>query len=355
MNAAKDLAARLQRPLAESTSTPILYVIQPGDTLSLVVQRFYDIPPGAREHAAALAAVRYFNPAITNVHHILPGQLLRLLPLPSGNELASCPLPDSFHRGATSTPLRHRLEPGDVRYAEKLATQIPKDAAQRELFWALAQLQENYNWLATPAGIGLTSFGYLVGPANTELIREVGVQHALYQRKAISKTQYDYQRKKLLKQFADNVGPLEKFLFKGKTAQEAIRISRVKGFPATHNIVTQAERLNRLTNLAKGGGVLLGSAGLYIACRDIARATNSLEKSEIVAETVTSTLVGTTIGIGIAVLFGTTPMGWATALVLSSVSATASYSSGVAARLYFDKKLRKHDLTTAMGINQLCR
>jgi len=355
MNAAMDLAARLQRPLAESTSVPVIYVVRPGDTLSHIVQQFYDLPPGAQGHAAAIAAVRYFNPAIVDGNYLVPGQILRLLPLPVGNALASCPVPTDFQHTLTSTPLRHHREPVDSRYVNQFAAQIPQEPAQRDLFWALAQLQDNYNWLATPTGIGLTSFGHLVGPANAALLQQIGSQHALFHQGKFSKGQYLHTSRKLLRQFADNVGPIEKFLFKGKSTHDAIRISRVRGIPATQNVITHVAKMNQLAKLAKNGGVLLTGAGLYMGCRDISKANTSLEKNEILVETVISTAAGSLIGLGITLVLATNPISWGMALVLATGSATASFAAGKFSRHFYDKAYNQYDLTTALGVDNLCR
>ena len=62
-------------PLAGQPSVPMsaLYIVQPGDTLTSIAQRF-SIPVGA---------LLQFNPQITNPNLIYPGQIIAI-PLPYG-------------------------------------------------------------------------------------------------------------------------------------------------------------------------------------------------------------------------------------------------------------------------------
>jgi len=107
---------------------------------------------------------------------------------------------------------------------------------------------------STSAGSGINAFGGLVGQSNNAFIAEVKMLYSQKQQGILTTGQYQYRRQLALKKYAAKIGPFEKILFKGKTATEAIRISRTKALPATAKIDGHLGRLTSIANNLKYGG-----------------------------------------------------------------------------------------------------
>lgn len=183
--------------------------------------------------------------------------------------------------------------------------------------------------------------------------------YAQYKAGVLSKGQYDYQRGKLLKQFAQLTGPVERLLLKGKTALEAIRINRSKAIPATQTIASHVTRLNQLSRLAKGGGVVLAGVGMAGACGQIGATQNRQEKNEIFFETLGGTLSSGLTGYAIGLMFIGTPVGWGLALVLASTTMAAGLAGGWIIKERYKALYNKFgdpiDLVSVTGIDALCK
>jgi hypothetical protein len=141
----------------------------------------------------------------------------------------------------------------------------------------------------------------------------------------ISKNQYDCQRRLLLNQFKNNIGPFERWLFGNKTSHEAIRIARGGGIPATKNITDQAARLKRLATYGKHGGY------------------------------VPSTSIGLAAGYAITLFLVSNPVGWGTALVLAAGSAAFSFGSGYLAKKAYTALGSEVDFVSGAGVDSICR
>lgn len=357
INVASDVSEQLALAALQGYGTPVLYKVRPGDRVSRILHNYYGALPGTARYREAELTLRYFNPALANPDYIVIGQTLKLLPLPPGG--GSCPIPadvDPVQLNAfrAARPPRHYLEPASPNYVERIGQHIPLDPAERDAFFALAWLEENYRWLAQPAGVGASALGLLTGPGNVALVREVGTAYDLYKRGVLTKGQYDYRRRTALQTFSRNVGPMERLLFKGQTANEVVRISRLLGIPATHRIEATAARLGQMARYATRGGVVLAGAGLYMACREMGRASGAQEKNEIMVEAVGSTAVGAALSLGVAIALTTTPVGWGVALVLAAGTAVASYGGGVGLRVAYDRWGQKVDFADRLGVSRLC-
>lgn len=355
MENADTLIHLLEQPLNSHLTTPLLYQVKSGDTLSQIINKHYDISYGDPRYQAAQASVLYFNESIKDPNTIYAGQLLRLMPLPASDAIASCPVPEDFYkerRAIDST--RHRLEPMD-KYQKRFQHYIPLQPQEREAFWALAWLHENYGLLSTAGGAGFNTWGGLVSQSNNAFIAEVKRLYKQYQSGHLSQNQYNYRRQQALRQYARKLGPFEKLVFKGKSAREVVRISRSKAIPATAKIDRQLHRLNRMARYAKHGGTILTAAGVGMGCYDIAQAKTRQQKNEVFAETFGSTVMSVGTGALLTLYFVATPTGWVTALALGVGAAAASYGAGKGSAAIYDKFYRKHDLVRLTGVDRICR
>jgi len=233
---------------------------------------------------------------------------------------------------------------------------IDKVPPEDELdYWSLSWLAANSNYAITPGSIALGGGEALLSGGNLKLIEQISDHYADYKRNLITRSQYDYMRRKSLDLFKSNVGPFERWMFNGKTTHETIRIARGGGVPANANIAKQATRLNQLAKLGKAGGFVLTGVGVAASCVQIGNTKTSQEKNEILVESVSSTAVGLVGGALVGLFLVSNPVGWGTALVLAAGSAAASYGAGKAARYAYDTAGNKVDFVTGLGVDKVCR
>ena len=221
-------------------------------------------------------------------------------------------------------------------------------------FWALAWLEHNANYLTIPGGIAAGASGNLLSPGNVNLLNEVSDEYAKYKSGEITKSQYDYRRKRALDMFKANVGPFEQWMFGKNTTHETIRIARAGGIPATANIAKHADRLKSLAAVSKGGGIALMGVGLTSACLQIANATDIKEKNEIFVETIASTTVGIIAGSLVGLFLISNPISWGIAIVLAVSSTGTSWGLGKLARIGYDR-YGEIDFVTGTGTDRVCK
>ena len=340
--------ARSQNPFSAS-----VYTIQRGDTLSHILSRHYKIAANGDQYKVAEAFALYFNPSITHPSNISAGKTIRLMPLPKPSAFAYCPVPDDFHDKIKLAKTRHRLEPLHSHPSAQLRDRLPPTREERELFYALARAQDKYNWLGA-TGMGFAAFEHIAGPGNRALIAEIGDTYQQYKDGKLTKGQYDGRRAKNLKQVSKNLSHLQRFLFDGQTANEAIRINRKKSLPATGRITNNISKLSNLSKLASRGGVILTGVGGAIACENIGNAETREEKNEIFVEFIGGAATSTITGVALGVLFATTPVGWATALVIGGATVVAGWAGGKVSKNYYDNNFSEVDLVKSTNIDRWC-
>lgn len=329
------------------------YRIKAGDSLSMIMAKFYGVGPRSPNYNKILSQILSLNPHIKDPSLIRAGSLLRLMATPG-----AAPTP------ATAGPVYNPLStpfilpsapmcPAEYGPESFVLNDVP---AQDELdFWTLSWLAQNSNYFVIPGSIAAGSQGNLLSPANVGLIEQISDLYARYKSGALSKNQYDYQRRLLLNQFKNNIGPFERWLFGNKTSHEAIRIARGGGIPATKNITDQAARLKRLAAYGKHGGYVLTGVGVAASCIQIADTASRQEKNEIFVETVASTSIGLAAGYAITLFLVSNPVGWGTALVLAAGSAAISYGSGRLARKAYNTFGQEVDFVSGTGVDTVCR
>ena len=305
----------LDNSVHQPGSTPVLYPVKAGDTLSQIIADYYDIHYGHPQYKITEASIAYFND-LDNPDYIRSGQLLRLLPLPSPEAVQACEMPEDFNPYTLPTSTTwHLLEPMSPGYARDIEHYIPLDPAEQEAFWTIAWWDYTYPFLSNTASGGMLAVGGIVGESNTQLLAQVKRVWEQYQSGLITQSQYNYQRQQLLKQYKELVGPFERLIFKNQSVNEAIRINRTKALPATHNIDIHAARIGQLARAMKYGGVVLSAASLGVGCYQIANTEDYHEKNEIFVETMASTGWGLLVGGVVTAMLISNPVGWGIALV----------------------------------------
>ena len=345
----------LETPLHDPHGLPVLYKVKAGDTLSKIIEDYYDIHHADLRYSVAEASVVYFNEKITDPNKIYTGQVLRLMPLASEAEVMHCEIEDDFSPYDLPKSLtRHYLEPLSTGYTHGIEQHLPTDPVEEELFWQLAWWDYAYPFLSNGSGGGTIALGGIVSQSNNMILQEVKALYEQYKSGAITKGQYDYGRRKALQQYKNLVGPFEKFIFKNQTAQQAMRIARTKALPATQNLDLNAARLGRLATLAKTGGVVLTAASLGVGCIQIANTEDQHEKNEIFVETAASAGFGLGAGAVVGILLFSNPVGWTVALVAGAAVAVGSYGAGKGFKAAYNNIGNEVDLVKLTGTDKIC-
>lgn len=314
------------------------YRVKPGDSLSLILAKLFNVGFGTNEYNRRVADIMELNPHISNPDRITAGDLL-VLKVETGPEI--CKVPED------------KLSPLFAMPKPQILQSVPRDSDTD--FYALSWLASNANYLTLPGSVALGGQGNLLSGGNIGLIDKVSELYAEYKSGRLTKGQYDYQRKLTLDQFRKNIGPFERLLYGEKTPHEVVRIARGGGVPATANITANTQHLKKLAAMAKHGGIVLTGVGVAASCVQIADATTPQEKSGILVETVASTAVGLGSGALIGFFLISNPVGWGTALLLATGSVALSYASGKGARVAYDTYGNRVDLVTGTGVSAVCR
>jgi len=342
---------KMQQEVQHRPQDANVYTINHRDTLSRILTEHYNIAYNSAEYKIAEAYALYFNQRIDHPDRIRVGDNIRLMPLPRPSAFAHCPVPDDFHHQLAKT--RHRLEPLRSDSSAHLRDFLPHMEQERELFYALARAQEQYRWLDA-AVMGFAGFEHIAGSGNRALVAEVADIYQQYKGGKLTRGQYDGQRAKKLKQLSQNLGHLQRFLFDGQTANEAISINRKKGIPATQRITGNVVKLSEFSRLASRSGVILTAVSGAIACDNIGNAETREEKNEIFVEFVGSASVSTGAGIVLGIIFATTPVGWVAALAIGGATVAAGWAGGEGLKSLYDRSFDKYDFVAKTGLDKLC-
>lgn len=340
--------------MANAQPTYFEYRVKAGDSLSLIMAKFYGVGPRSPQYAPYLKQILALNPHIKDPHLIRVGSLLRLM---SASAPATTPqmTTNSSHPFPSDPFILPSASMCPVEYGPQsfMLNNVP---VEDELnFWMLSWLAENSNYLVIPGSIAAGAQGNLLSAGNVALIDRTSDLYAQYKSGALTKGQYDYQRRVVLNQFKNNIGPFERWLFGNKTTHETIRIARGGGIPATQNIAKNADRLKRLASYGRNGGYVLAGVGVAASCMQIADTDDRQEKNEIFVETVVSTSVGLAAGAAMTLFLVSNPVGWGAALVLAVGSAALSYGAGKGTRVVYSLSGAEVDLVSGIGVDKICR
>ena len=304
------------------------YTVQPAEDLVAIIHRFYGWAPPTVRYGEIANAVKLLNPHVHNIDSPTPGTILLLCE-------------DPWH-------VRH----APIQPRQFISSPAATDRGERQRLWAMAWA-EHSGWLTAPGGGALGATSVLLNNGNLDLLRQVGEEYAKYRQSggSITRGQYDYRRKVLIERFTQNMGPMERLLFRGANTSQAVRIARGGGVPHDHHIQRQAGRLRQLSSLASKGGILLAGVGVAASCAQIAGAADQVKKNEIFVDAITSTFVGAALGLFVV----SNPIGWGTAIVLAAGSAAAAYGAGKLAGWAYDTQGREVDLVSGLGVDRVCR
>lgn len=148
------------------------YRIKAGDSLSMIMAKFYGVGPRSPSYNKILNQILSLNPHIKDPSLIRTGSLLRLMAIPNAAPtpvVASSPL---FNPVSTPFVLPSAaMCPAEYGPESFVLNDIP---AQDELdFWMLSWLAQNSNYLVIPGSIAAGAKGNLLSPANIGLIEQI--------------------------------------------------------------------------------------------------------------------------------------------------------------------------------------
>ena len=324
----------MNHPAISSETDVIVHQIQPGDTLSAIVKRYYGpmSPPQQQEWIQRIVAN---NRSARNANTIYAGQLLKL------------DVPQQYCAAPKGFP--HHFSASDDWFITLNNHWATASAAEREV-----------TSLLTPLIMGGTSAKLAALDRtfknNAPLLREMVENYENYKAGDLTKGQYDYRRRKLVSQLSQKLGPTQWLLNGTSDLSEVLRITRKAGAEPVAPLKQQARKLVSASKLAAAGGIALTAVSPGMACRQIAEAESVEEKSGILIEVVTG--AGVSLGVGsaatIAVFLVAGPFGWVASLVIATGAAAAGIVAGKAARHFYEVKGNGIDLVGPSGVATLC-
>jgi len=319
-------------PNLSKNNDTIFYHVRPGDSISKIIQRYYG-PIPAQQRNAIISQIQADNPSLKNPNKIQPNQLLQISIPPQYCSVDST-------RGQTPTL---RVDPQLIKPLQlQWQRATPKE---RKMLSTLTPLM---------LGTGAASMTMLKQTfnANKPLMVEMVKNYETYKAEGITKGQYDYQRKKIISNFNQRMGPLTRVLNPTRPQSEALRISRTKGRVPTKNITQQISRMGKVAKFAAVGGAVLTAVSLGVACNEIAHTSSIEEKNDILVESVGGVFGGIVTGAIIMLMF--TPAGWVAALVVGATGALGGIAIGKGSSFLYDVTGRKIDFASTTGVTTFC-
>lgn len=112
-----------------------------------------------------------------------------------------------------------------------------------------------------------------------------------------------------------------------------------------------------LSKYASRGGIVLSAASLGLACKEIRKTDNVIEKNEILFESAGGFGGGLIYGAGVtfAVAMMATPVGWVAALALAAGGVAFSTISGYGAKYWYNTRGKQIAYTKITRASQLCK
>ena len=190
--------------------------------------------------------------------------------------------------------------------------------------------------------------------SNSAHLQNIIANYEAYKADKITKGQYDHARRVAIQKLEANMGPVKRLFTRKRNYRQVLRISRKKGRPPTSNISHQINRMNQLSRLAAGSGVILAGVNLKMSCNAIGEANTVQKKNEIFAETLGGLVGGGLYGLAVSAIFFGTPVGWGVVLVVVAGGVAYGVLGKRAGRNLYDTWGRNHDLVTVSGVSRLC-
>ncbi|MGD8177385.1 LysM peptidoglycan-binding domain-containing protein [Marinimicrobium sp. ARAG 43.8] len=312
----------------------IVHRIRPGDTLSAIIKRYYG-PVSPQKQQELIQHIVATNRSAKNASTLYADQLLKL------------EVPQQYCAAPKGFP--HHFSASDDWFIMLNDHWTSASPAEREVTSLLTPL------IMGGSGAKLAALDRTF-KQNAPLLREMVENYESYKGGDLTKGQYDYRRRKLVTQLSQKLGPTQWLLNGTSDLSEVLRISRKAGVEPVAPLKQQASKLVRSAKLASAGGIALTAISLGMACREIANAGSNSKKNQIFVEVAGGLAGGLIAGAGatLALIFMSTPGGWAVSLLVSAGVAAASFATGRLARSAYNAAGNSVDFVGATGVEEVC-
>lgn len=317
--------------LPSPTQDLYFHHVAPGDTLSGIINSYY--PGQANRMQDQIKQVLIDNPGIKNPDVIKPGQLVVL-------------------RTASTTMCLAPIELNETNKVKHLW-----DIMNPETQKAIKETAPIYNGLSLGLAGGGTALFTLEKTLRSNMSLLNGIPDAYHQYKsgAITKYEFDKIRTSKLDLYIKNIGPMiNKGIYGDSKVKNNFKLPPGRSLNATKSMTQHLNKLDKISNVASKGGVVLAGVGLASSCYQIAQSETLTEKNEIAVQAIASTTTGVLVGAAISIFLVGTPMGWGVILVAGTISAATSWGVGEVAGGIYKSQYSDVDVVNSLGINNIC-
>lgn len=309
----------------------ILYAVKRGDTLTGIVREQYNLFGSAA--APVVQRILENNQEIKSADLIYSGQLLVL-------------------RFPWDAPEIRTAEQDELKQTKKYWNGLEKPL--QETMADLAYV-DNISGILHAGGGGATGAGLLI-QSNLKPMKDIVGKYEDYRAGKITRSVYGHYRSDRIKELQKRIGrPAESLLFKGKKANEALRMKPGGGPNATRPYLGQVNRLQKIAGKASKGGFVLAAAGLGLSCYEIAHTDSVVEKDKIAVEAIAGTAAGLGVGVLIGLFLVSNPIGWGTAIIIAAGTAAVGYAAGNFAGHVYHENYSDVRIVEPLMIDRVCR
>ncbi|MCA9058579.1 MAG: LysM peptidoglycan-binding domain-containing protein [Planctomycetaceae bacterium] len=341
--------------MADKSTAPLLiepngaggiYIVQPGDSLTAIVNRHAQSTLAKPEEA--IAQVMADNPHIQNANRIFPGQPIFLRSRSIWGKPFT-PATDADIKSAMTTLLNNSSPELSALVRNSDAVGLSLGSAQN--------LSQQFKGLVK---------------ANQKALNDLILNHQNYRANGVSQSGYrefGKARTNVLLKMQNDFGRMAKPVLGGSPA-EVTRLKPGRSANPTANLATSANRLAKVSKAMKAGGVILQVADVAVSL-EVTRQkvcvadTRSLKNREFtsglgsIAGGLGGSAVGAAIGTAVVTIaLGSNPAGWAVLLIVAAGGAIGGYGGnklgGAGAKKLYTEYGQGYDIVEATGVEALC-
>ncbi len=332
--------------LTDPAGNGVIYFVQLGDNLTRIAERHAQMC--LVDPAAAVKQIMEDNPHVKNANRIFPGDPIFLRSASAAKE----PLP-----AATRSDVRQCIATLRTNSAPEMSALVRNS----ELFG-----------LALSSGENLSKGLNDLVSKNSNGLRDLIQKHSDYRANGGGRAGYrDFSnsRSQVMSRMQRDFGRSTQIML-GGTPKNVTTLHRGRSRNPTARLSTSAQRLSRIANGAKAGGVVLQVASVGVTAevtrQKVCAAPTRLEKNQELAGGVGGFTVGLAGGaaggavgaVAAGLILGSNPAGWAVLLIVAAGSVAGGYAGGKAgdagSKYVYTEYGAKYDIVEAANIDALC-
>lgn len=262
------------------------YRIRENDQIYRILSSHYGGAIFLRDRSRVVQIFQANNPQVSNIDMIYPGQVIMLPEL-------------------SATSLAVGMPPREVVQS----CRIISEGLSRYDTPALDFIKSvDFMKIAEPGVDGFLSYVEKAMTDSRSAMKNIALQYYRKESGTISRNQYNYRRAINVKRVDMRLGPLHQLINPGKTPAQVLRIDPNAAY-RTHNILTEAKKLAKISRLAENGVVVLNVVSIAGAGAQVHLASSNSERTVILLDTVAG-IGGAIAGGALAVALLGTPAGW---------------------------------------------